>query len=149
MPGDKAAIVEPDYFANRKMVEFSGGVMVPIPMEYKRVKTGSGIDLFALKKAFSDRVKLFLFSNPNNPVGCVYSFDEITEIVTMAKKYNATLMVDELYSRMVYPGVQYTHLRAQKDVPEKLITIVGYRSFKNRVAEWLSLGSGLRYRQHH
>ena len=125
MPGDKVAIVEPDYFANRKMVEFFGGEMVPIQMNYKSVKVGSGIDTAALEKAFADGVKVFLFSNPNNPVGCVYSFDEICTIAALAKKYDVTLIVDEIYSRQVYPGVEYTHLRAMKEIPENLISIIG------------------------
>ena len=125
MPGDKVAIVEPDYFANRKMVEFFGGELVPIPMDYETASGRAGIDLEALKKAFEDGVKLFLFSNPNNPVGCVYSYEEITSIASMAKEHHATLIVDELYSRQVYPGVPYTHLCAQKEIPENLITILG------------------------
>ena len=125
VPGDKVAIVEPDYFANRKMVEFFGGEMVAIPMHYETAETGSGIDLAALEQAFKDGVKLFLFSNPNNPVGCIYSYDEIVAIAAMAKQYGATLIVDELYSRQVYPGTQYTHLCAQKEIPENLITIIG------------------------
>ena len=125
MPGDKVAIVEPDYFANRKMVEFFGGQLVPIAMDYEAAKTGAGLDLAALECAFQDGVKLFLFSNPNNPVGCIYSYDEIVTIAAMAKKYGATLLVDELYSRQVYPGVEYTHLCAQKEIPENLITIIG------------------------
>lgn len=125
MPGDKVAIVEPDYFANRKMVEFFGGEMVPIPMRYEDTREGSGIDLQALEAAFQAGAKLFLFSNPNNPVGCVYSCDEIVSIAAMAKKYGAALLVDELYSRQVYPGTPYTHLCAQKEIPENLITIIG------------------------
>lgn len=125
MPGDKVAIVEPDYFANRKMVEFFGGEMVPVQMYYKNVSVGSGIDLAELEKAFQAGVKVFLFSNPNNPVGCVYSFDEIVKIAALAKQYDVTLIVDELYSRQVYPGVKYTHLRAQKEVPDNRITIIG------------------------
>lgn len=124
MPGDKVAIVEPDYFANRKMVEFFGGEIVAIPMRYEQ-PDGSGIDLKALETAFQQGVKLFLFSNPNNPVGCVYSYDEIAGIAALAKKYQATLLVDELYSRQVYPGVAYTHLCAQKEIPDNLITIIG------------------------
>ena len=84
-----------------------------------------GIDLESLEEAFKDGVKLFLFSNPNNPVGCVYSYEEITGIAALAKKYEVTLIVDELYSRQVYPGVPYTHLCAQKEIPENLITILG------------------------
>ena len=125
MPGDKVAIVEPDYFANRKMVEFFGGEMMPIPMHYETADQGSGIDLEVLEQAFKDGAKLFLFSNPNNPVGCIYSYDEIVAIAAMAKQYGATLIVDELYSRQVYTGVPYTHLCAQKEIPENLITIIG------------------------
>lgn len=124
MPGDKVAIVEPDYFANRKMVEFFGGEMIPVPMSYEQA-SGSGIDLAALESAFQRGARLFLFSNPNNPVGCIYSYDEIVGIAALAKKYQATLLVDELYSRQVYPGVAYTHLCAQKEIPDNLITIIG------------------------
>ncbi len=125
MPGDKVAIVEPDYFANRKMVEFFGGELVPIAMNYETVKTGAGLDLEALERAFEDGAKLFLFSNPNNPVGCIYSYEETAAIAALAKRYGATLIVDELYSRQVYPGTPYTHLCALKEIPENLITISG------------------------
>ncbi len=125
MPNDKVAIVEPDYFANRKMVEFCGGELVPIAMDYMNTKKGSGIDLEELKKAFENGVKLFLFSNPNNPTGVIYSYDEICEIAAMAKTYGATLIVDELYSRQIFSGQDYTHLCAQKDIPDNLITIIG------------------------
>ena len=125
MPGDKVAIVEPDYFGNRKMTEFFGGELVPVLMHYEDKEKGSGIDLASLEEAFKGGAKLFLFSNPNNPAGCVYSRDEILKIAELAKKYGATLIVDELYSRQVYAGVEYTHLCAQKEIPENLITIIG------------------------
>lgn len=125
MPGDKVAIVEPDYFANRKLVKFFGGEVLPVPMHYESTATGSGIDLAVLEQAFRDGAKLFLFSNPNNPVGCVYSHDEILSIASMARQYGAMLLVDELYSRQIFSGVEYTHLCAQQDIPDNLITIIG------------------------
>lgn len=125
MPGDKVAIVEPDYFANRKMVEFFGAELMPVAMHYEDAQGCSGIDLAALEAAFAAGAKLFLFSNPNNPVGCVYSFEEIRQIAALARRYGATLIVDELYSRQIYPGVSYTHLRSLQEVPENLITIMG------------------------
>lgn len=125
LPGDKVAVVEPDYFANRKMVEFFHGEIVPVLMNYEDRETGAGIDLGTLEKAFQEGVKIFLFSNPNNPVGCVYTYGEICTIAALAKEYGVTLIVDELYSRQVYPGTVYTHLCAQKEIPENLITIMG------------------------
>jgi len=99
--------------------------MVPVVLEYENEGGRAGISLESLEEAFKDGVKLFLFSNPNNPVGCVYSYEEITGIAALAKKYEVTLIVDELYSRQVYPGIPYTHLCAQKEIPENLITILG------------------------
>ena len=125
MPGDKVAIVEPDYFANRKMVEFFGGELIGVPMRYADTRDGAGIDLEALEQAFSAGAKLLLFSNPNNPVGCVYSREEIAMIAAMAKRYGAALIVDELYSRQIYPGFGYTHLCALTEIPENLVTIIG------------------------
>ena len=124
--GDKVAIVEPDYFANRKLVEFFDGEIVPVEMHYEGQKKGtSGIDLEQLEKAFLSGAKLFLFSNPNNPTGAVYSYDEIVGIAKLAKQYDATLIVDELYSRQIFEHIPYTHLRAQKEIPSNLITIIG------------------------
>ncbi len=125
LPGDRVAVVEPDYFANRKMVEFFHGELVPVLMNYENREEGSGIDLKALEAAFKDGVKIFLFSNPNNPVGCVYSYDEICRIAELAAEYGVTLIVDELYSRQVYSDVTYSHLCAQKRIPDNLITIMG------------------------
>lgn len=125
MPGDKVAIVEPDYFANRKMVEFFHGEMIPVPMRWQNGTDKAGLDLEALEDAFRVGARLFLFSNPNNPVGCIYSPEEIRGIAALASKYSATVIVDQLYCRQIYDGLTYTHLCAQEQPPENLITIMG------------------------
>src|SRR5699024_9913766 len=62
----KVAIVMPDYFANRKIVEFLNGEIYPIEMDYLHTTSATGLDLTELEKAFLDGVEVFLFSNPNN-----------------------------------------------------------------------------------
>jgi len=124
--GDKVAIVVPDYFANRKLVEFFDGEVVPIQMDYFNTDTRAGLDLTQLENAFKSGVKLFLFSNPNNPTGVIYSHDEIRGIAELAQQYGATVIVDELYSRQIFDDRTYTHLCAQHTVdPENVITIIG------------------------
>ncbi|MEG0803346.1 MAG: aminotransferase class I/II-fold pyridoxal phosphate-dependent enzyme, partial [Pygmaiobacter sp.] len=123
--GDKVAIVEPDYFANRKLVEFFDGELVPIVMDYYGAKDNAGLDMQALEEGFKKGVKLFLFSNPNNPTGVVYSDAEIKKIAVLAKQYGVAVIVDELYSRQIFENRSYTHLRALADRPENLITIIG------------------------
>ncbi len=124
--GDKVAIVQPDYFANRKLVQFFDGEMMPIQMHYADAdETESGLDLAELEDAFKAGAKLFLFSNPNNPAGVVYSKQEIATIAALAEQYGATVIVDQLYSRLRYSGAAYTHLRAEPINPENVITIMG------------------------
>lgn len=123
--GDKVAIVEPDYFANRKLVEFFEGELVPVVMNYRDEKGGSGLDLAQLEKAFQSGARLFLFSNPNNPTGVVYAPDEIRKIAALAAQYGATVIVDELYSRQIFDGREYAHLCAEAVRPENLVTIIG------------------------
>ncbi|RDE10424.1 pyridoxal phosphate-dependent aminotransferase [Pelagibacterium lacus] len=124
--GDKVAIVQPDYFANRKLVEFFEGEMLPVRLDYAGAEPGrSGLDLGQLEDAFRKGAKVFLFSNPNNPTGVVYSADEIARIAALAERHGATVIVDQLYSRMLYSGVTYTHLRAEPGTAGNVLTIMG------------------------
>jgi len=123
--GTKVAVVTPDYFANRKLVVFLGGEVVPITLNYKEAQSKMGVDLNQLENAFKSGTEVFVFSTPNNPTGFVYSSTTINQIAALAAAYNVTLIVDELYSRMLYSGEKYTHLCACDVVPENLITIIG------------------------
>lgn len=123
--GDKVAIVQPDYFANRKLVRFFGGEVMPITMDYLGGGEGAGLDLTALEEAFVTGAKLFVFSNPNNPTGAVYSQGEIGRIVDLAKRYGVTVVADQLYSRLRYDGESYAHIRANGLPDEQCVTIMG------------------------
>ena len=123
--GDRVAIVQPDYFANRKLVQFFGAEIVPIQLTYLAATEHAGLDLSQLEDAFRAGAKVFVFSNPNNPAGVIYSENEISSIARLAQSYAATVVVDQLYSRLVFPGNRYTHLRADPDAPDNLLTILG------------------------
>lgn len=123
--GDRVAIVQPDYFANRKLVAFAGAEVVPIAMDHLATSEGAGLDLTELEAAFRSGVKTFLFSNPNNPAGVVYAPAEIAAIARLANEHGVTVIVDQLYSRLLYAGQTYTHLRASGIDPRQVVTIMG------------------------
>ena len=141
--GDKVAIVEPDYFDNRKLVEFFEGEIVPVQMHWQDVERNSGIDLEQLEEAFKSGVKLFLYSNPNNPTGVVYSPEEVAAIGRLAKQYNVAVLADELYSRQIFdPEQPYAHLRALEEKPDQLITIIGPSKTESLSGFRLGVGYG-------
>jgi aspartate/methionine/tyrosine aminotransferase len=123
--GTKVAIMEPDYFANRKLVRFFGGEILPIQLHYNRDAAQNGPDLAELEAAFVAGAEVLVFSTPNNPTGQVFSEAAITRIAELAAKHDVTVIVDQLYSRLLYSGESYTHLRACATRPAKLVTIMG------------------------
>ena len=96
-----------------------------------------------LEEAFKNGVKLFLYSNPNNPTGAVFSKEEVSEIARLAKKYDVAILADELYSRQILEkDFTYTHMRALPEKPDKLITIMGPSKTESLSGFRLGVGYG-------
>ncbi|SDK60754.1 pyridoxal phosphate-dependent aminotransferase [Lacicoccus qingdaonensis] len=124
--GDKVAIIEPDYYANRKLVHFFQGELYPVQLDYLSHEDKAGIDLDGLEASFKEGVSTFIFSNPNNPSGVLYSREEITKIGELVREYDVNVIVDELYSRQLFDNKTYTHLASLDIVPkENIVTIIG------------------------
>ncbi|WP_433410443.1 pyridoxal phosphate-dependent aminotransferase [Saccharomonospora azurea] len=122
--GDKVAVVAPDYFANRKIVEYLEATPVAVELDYR---TAAGeparLDLDALRSAFADGARLLVFSNPNNPTGAVYTPDDIESIAALAAEFDAFVVVDQLYARQIFDQRPFTHLRAK--AAERCLTLIG------------------------
>lgn len=59
-----------------------------------------------------------LIVNPDNPTGFVYPPETMKKFVALAKKYKLFIISDEIYSNLVYEGVEYQKLAAFiDDVP--------------------------------
>ena len=76
-----------------------------------RADAEAGLDLGQLEDAPSARARRSSFSNPNNPAGVVYFRGRDPLIAALARN-GATVIADQLYSRLRYSNVAYTHLRA-------------------------------------
>ncbi|MEU3271151.1 pyridoxal phosphate-dependent aminotransferase [Saccharomonospora sp. NPDC006951] len=122
--GDKVAVVAPDYFANRKIVEYLEATPVPVELGYRTAEGEPALlDLDGLRAAFQDGARLLVFSNPNNPTGAVYTAGDIEAIAALAAEFDAFVVVDQLYSRQIFDGRTFTHLRAH--ARERCLTLLG------------------------
>ncbi|MFD4254442.1 pyridoxal phosphate-dependent aminotransferase [Amycolatopsis thermoflava] len=123
--GDKVVIVEPDYFANRKIVNFLGGDILPVPLDFTDPSRPGRIDLDQLDEAARRGAGVLVLSNPNNPTGVVYSGDHLGEITAIAEKYGMFVVVDQLYSRLIHPGNTFVHLRSNGISADRCLTLLG------------------------
>lgn len=78
-------------------------VTLPCPASQNYKLTPAQLDA-----ALANKPKVFLFNNPNNPTGMVYSKEEIAALADVLVKYPDTWIVtDDIYSRMVFDDLGY------------------------------------------
>ncbi|MGL5125499.1 MAG: MalY/PatB family protein [Fusobacteriaceae bacterium] len=54
-------------------------------------------DFIKIEEGFKNGVKLFLLCNPENPVGKVWRYYELKKLIDLCKKYNVTLISDDIH----------------------------------------------------
>ena len=69
------------------------------------------MDYEDLEKKFADeKVKGMILCSPHNPVGRVWTLDELRKLVDIAKKYNKWIISDEIHMDLTRKGVVHTPL---------------------------------------
>jgi aspartate aminotransferase len=78
-----------------------------------------------LEAALARKPKVFLFNNPSNPTGMVYTREEITALAEVLVRYPDTWIVtDDIYNSMVFDGLGYSNfVFAKPELRERLIFV--------------------------
>jgi aspartate aminotransferase len=100
-PGDEVIYPNPGFPIYESVINFVGGVPVPIPL---REETGFGFDLDLLERRASSRTKLIIINSPQNPTGGVLEPDQLGRIAEIAKRYRIPVLADEIYKSFLYDG---------------------------------------------
>ena len=128
--GDEILIQSPVYHVfyyvikdnNRKVLE---NELVYEDGEYR-------IDFDDLDEKLS-KVDLMILCNPQNPVGKIWSRDELDKINDLCKKHNVILISDEIHCDLTDLGVKYNPFKSEENVvrclsPSKSFNIAGFQS---------------------
>ena len=62
------------------------------------------IDFDELRELVTDKTKMIIINNPNNPTGSVMSYSEFQELVSAADKYGIYILCDEVYRGLNHYG---------------------------------------------
>ncbi len=91
-PGDEVLIHEPAWLSYPEEVKLSGGVPSFIPYD---------CPLDDFPHYFTDRTKMLVINNPNNPAGKIYSREELEKLYELCRPLGIYILVDEAYSDFV------------------------------------------------
>ncbi len=91
-PGGKVLSVSPSYAMYDVYCEMYGRDSVHVYYD-----ENLEMDIDNIVNAINDDIDLVIMLNPNNPVGDVYTYEEMERILEACKKHECTLLIDEAY----------------------------------------------------
>lgn len=105
-PGDKIMIQSPVYNEFFEIVGDHGRELV---VSHLKLSDGKYImDYEDFEEKAKSGVKWFLLCNPHNPVGRVWTLEELRKIGEICLKYGIQVIADEIHCELVYGGTKYT-----------------------------------------
>ena len=108
-PGEGVLIQRPVYYPFTEVVENNGRVVVNSSLRYD--KGSYAIDYEDLEaKLARDDVKLMLICSPHNPVGRVWTRDELSKVCRLCLKYNVKMVSDEIHADFVFANREHVPL---------------------------------------
>ena len=78
------------------------------------------LDLKAVEQGYAAGVKAHFLCSPHNPVGTVFTKEELSELANLAKKYDVTVFSDEIHGPLTYDAKNFIPFLAVSEVAREV-----------------------------
>lgn len=117
-PGDKVIVFSPFYENYGADTILSGAEPIYVPLHPPAFNFDPG----ELEAAFRQHPKALVLCNPSNPCGKVFTYEELSYIAELAKKYDVYVITDEVYEHIVYAPHKHIYFASLPDMWERTIS---------------------------
>ncbi len=121
-PGDEVIYPNPGFPIYESVINFVGGVPVPIPLTEE---SGFGFDLDTFERRASRKTRLIVINSPQNPTGGVLLLDQLGRIAELARHYRIPILADEIYKAFLYEG-EFASITREPGLREQTIILDGF-----------------------
>ena len=118
-PNDEVIIFEPAYDLYQPTVELFGGKVVPIKLKHPEYS----IDFEELKQKISDKTKLIIINNPNNPTGRILSEEDLKQFEKIISETNAYILADEVYEHITFDEKKHQSFAQLKSIKDRVFIV--------------------------
>ena len=105
VPGDAVLVMTPCYNAFFPAIRNNKCEQLVSPLHYENGRFTVDWEDFEQKAA---RARVFLLCNPHNPVGRVWTREELLRMAQICRHHQVFVVADEIHCELTYPGHDYT-----------------------------------------
>lgn len=121
-PGDEVIYPNPGFPIYESVINFSGGIPIPIPL---REENEFRMDIDELKTLITDKTKMIIINSPQNPTGGMLTEGDLKEIAEIIRDRNIVILSDEIYENIVYAD-KAVSITSFPGMREKTIILNGF-----------------------
>lgn len=104
--GEGVLIQEPVYYPFKESIEINKRKLAVNELVYDQGKYGINFEDFE-RQIIENNVKIFILCNPHNPVGRVWTKEELIKIGDICLKHKVLVVADEIHADFTYPGYKH------------------------------------------
>lgn len=120
-PGDSVLIQPPVYYPFFSVIRDNGRKVVENCLVYEKGRYSIDFEDFE-RKIVEQQVNLFILCSPHNPVGKVWTRNELNQIGKICKKHGVFVVSDEIHCDFAFPEHPHTvFLEANPDLSDRTI----------------------------
>lgn len=121
-PGDEVVLPAPYWVSYSEMIQLNDGIVKQLDSDYK---SDFKITPEQLEKAITPKTKMFLFSNPSNPTGSMYTEKELRALGEVFKRNPHVLIVsDEIYEYITFEEKMFS-IGSIPELQNRTVTVNG------------------------
>lgn len=121
---DGILIQEPVYYPFKRSIVTNHRQAIINPLQLIEGHYEIDFDDFE-QKIIDHHVKLFILCSPHNPVGKVFSEDELNRLVDICKHYKVIIVSDEIHMDFVFkPHHHHVLIKLRPDYADSIITLM-------------------------
>jgi len=120
--GDEVLLPDPGFPIYASLVNFVGGIPVPLTL---REDHDFRLDIDELAAKLTPRSRMLILNSPHNPCGSALTAADLRAIADLVRGRDMLVLSDEIYSRMTY-GAPHVSIAAEPDMVEQTIILDGF-----------------------
>jgi len=119
LPGEEAVVIEPAYDAYFEIIAMAGATLRRVPLTPPDWRLNEA----ALRAAFGPNTKLVFLNSPLNPIGKVFSPEDLALVAQLCVEHDAIAVCDEVYEHLVFDGRSHVPLITLPGMAERCVRI--------------------------